>query len=82
MFFISINKLESRRSGEDRRKSENAYSNGPEKRTSKERRTISDRRSVIGRRSGMYRILSSQQKEKLDRIINIRDVEISDLVIG
>ena len=34
------------------------------------------------RRSGAYRILSDQQKERLDKMINIRELDISDLVIG
>jgi hypothetical protein len=37
---------------------------------------MSDRRSCI------YRIISDQQKEKLDKIINVHDKESSDLVIG
>jgi hypothetical protein len=81
MYSISIAKLEKRRSGRDRRKSNNDPS-VPERRTSSDRRIIDDRRNTIGRRSGSYRILSDQQKERMDKIINIREIDISDLVIG
>lgn len=80
MYFISILKLENRRSGRDRRKLSSEYSYLTERRTSCDRRANDDRRIYKGRRSGTYRIISDQQKEKLDRIINIRDVEDRDLM--
>lgn len=81
MYFISILKLENRRSGRDRRKSDNSDLYLHERRTSEDRRTKDDRRILRGRRSGIYRIISEQQKEKLDRIINVREIEYRDLLI-
>jgi len=82
MYFISITKVENRRSGTDRRQSDIYSTNHSERRVSEDRRGRGDRRSETDRRSGIYRILTDQQKEKLDRIINVRDVTSSDLVIG
>lgn len=80
MYFISIFKLENRRSGRDRRKPDNADLYIPERRAPGDRRTNSDRRISKERRSGIYRIISEKQKEELDRIINIREVEARDLM--
>ncbi|MBN1627535.1 MAG: hypothetical protein JW944_13510 [Deltaproteobacteria bacterium] len=79
MYFISILKLEKRRSGRDRRRPNNSDPYLHERRASGDRRTKDDRRISRGRRSGIYRIISEQQKEKLDGIINIREVEYRDL---
>jgi hypothetical protein len=81
MYSVCITKLEKRRSGKDRRKTDHNQ-NSLEKRTSNDRRTLDDRRDAIGRRLGVYLILSEKQKERLDKIINVRDVEISDLFVG
>jgi len=80
MYFISILKLENRRSGRDRRRSDSAYPYLNERRTAGDRRAKDDRRISKGRRSGSYRIISEQQKEKLDRIINVREIEYRDLL--
>jgi hypothetical protein len=82
MYSVSIHKLESRRSGKDRRDSTDSKPNDSEMRTGKDRRSYDDRRNEIGRRLGIYCILSDQQKERLDKIIRLRDIEASDLVIG
>lgn len=82
MYLVSILKLESRRSGKDRRKTSGMNKRGSEMRTGKDRRSQGDRRNEIGRRLGIYCILSNRQKERLDKIISLRDIESSDLVIG
>ena len=82
MYIISIRKIESRRSGTDRRQSDISKSRVRENRESKNRRSSGDRRNMSDRRSCIYRIISDQQKEKLDKIINVHDKESSDLVIG
>jgi hypothetical protein len=82
MYIISIRKIESRRSGTDRRQSDISKSIVRDKRRSKDRRSSGDRRNMSDRRSCVYRIISDQQKEKLDKIINVHHEDGSDLVIG
>ncbi len=80
MFFIKIFKKETRRSGEDRRKSINPkyldleYLES-EKRNCQGRRSNKDRRSDFGRRSGIYYSLSDNQKGTIDTIIDILETE-------
>ena len=75
MFFISILAKEKRRSSGDRRKSNGLKYSGQEKRRRSDRRSNKDRRSDSERRSGMYYRLSDNQKETMDNIINILEME-------
>ena len=75
MFFIKIFKKEDRRSGKDRRKSANPEFTGSERRTHQDRRSDKDRRNDLERRSGMYYRLSDRQKDTMDNIINILEME-------
>ena len=78
MFFIKIFKKETRRSGEDRRKSINPkyleYIES-EKRNFQDRRSNKDRRNDVGRRSGIYYKLSDNQKDTIDTIIDMLEIE-------
>jgi hypothetical protein len=78
MFFIEISKKETRRSGKDRRKSMNPKSledTGSERRNFQDRRSNGDRRSDVGRRSGIYYRLSDNQKDTLDTIMAVLEIE-------
>jgi hypothetical protein len=78
MFFIEISKKETRRSGKDRRKSMNPiYFDNPasERRNFQDRRNNGDRRSDVGRRSGIYYRLSDNQKDTLDTIMAVLEIE-------
>ena len=81
MYSVSITKVEKRRLVRDRRES-NHNPSVPERRTSNDRRTIDDRRNAVGRRLGIYLLLSDKEKERLNKIINIHNVEEPDLIIG
>jgi hypothetical protein len=78
MFFIKIFKKETRRSGKDRRKSINPkdleYLES-ERRNFQDRRSNKDRRSDVGRRSGIYYKLSDNQKDTVDTIIKVLEIE-------
>jgi hypothetical protein len=78
MFFIKIFKKETRRSGKDRRNSINPkYLDylGSERRNIQDRRGNKDRRNDVGRRSGIYYKLSDNQKDAVDIIINMLEIE-------
>ena len=78
MFFISIFKRESRRSGKDRRKTDNPKNSGnigQERRARPDRRCNEDRRVDIGRRSGMYYKLPDKRKDLVDSIVNLLEQE-------
>lgn len=66
MYLFNIVKLEGRRSGKDRRNSDNTEKDTPERRSSTDRRTGRDRRSNSERRSGAHYILTEQQKVQLE----------------
>jgi hypothetical protein len=82
MYYISILKCEDRRSGKDRRESAKPRPSHSEMRTGKDRRIDDDRRGDIGRRKGMYYRISDNQKEKIDKIIHVRDIEDQDLLVS
>jgi hypothetical protein len=75
MFFIKIFKKETRRTWKDRRKSINPEYLGSERRNFQDRRSNKDRRSDVGRRSGLYYKLSDNQKDTVDTIIDILELE-------
>ncbi len=75
MYLFSILKLEGRRSGKDRRNTQNIKSDNPEKRSSADRRSISDRRNYSERRVGIQHILTEQQKAQLERMYDFLDHE-------
>ena len=75
MFFIKIFKKETRRKGQDRRRSINPKYIGAEKRDHQERRSGKDRRSDFGRRTGIYYKLSDKQQDTIDNIIDILEME-------
>ena len=68
MYLFSILKLEGRRSGKDRRNTDNSKSINTEKRASSDRRTVSDRRNCSERRTGIHHVLTEQQKAQLERM--------------
>jgi hypothetical protein len=82
MFFIKIFEKETRRSGEDRRDSVNPkYLEhlGSERRNIQDRRSNKDRRNDVGRRSGIYYKLSDNQKDAVDIIINMLEIEATKI---
>ena len=75
MFLIKIFKNESRRKNEDRRMSLNPRYIGSERRNLQDRRSSKDRRKDPDRRSGQYYKLSDEQKDTVDTIIDILEME-------
>jgi hypothetical protein len=78
MFFIEIFKNETRRSGKDRRESikpDYLESPGSERRAFQDRRSNKDRRSDVGRRSGIHYKLSDNQKDTVDTIMAVLEIE-------
>jgi hypothetical protein len=75
MYLFSILKLEGRRSGKDRRKTDNARSDSTERRSFEDRRIAKDRRNSLERRTGIHHMLTDQQKVKLDRIYDFLEHE-------
>jgi len=73
MYVISIRKIENRRSGTDRRRQTDIIKSiYNERRGSADRRSNKDRRDDRDRRSARYYIISDLQKEKLDKILDLK----------
>jgi hypothetical protein len=75
MYLFSILKLEGRRSGKDRRNTDNSKTENPERRASPDRRIISDRRNYSERRTGINHVLTEQQKAQLERMYDFFEHE-------
>jgi hypothetical protein len=75
MYLFSILKLEGRRSGKDRRNTDNSKPGNPERRASADRRTVSDRRNYSERRTGIHHVLTEQQKARLERMYDFLEHE-------
>jgi len=68
MYLFSILKLEGRRSGKDRRNTDNTATINPERRASADRRAFHDRRNYSERRTGIHHVLTEEQKAQLERM--------------